>query len=79
MPNKYISEIGVKNILKYEYHGEDRSYYYKNFLSPLATYLVQFMPYWLAPNLITLLGLMANIVAAILVRYTKYMLNEFAF
>ena len=54
----YISEEGRRQLPKHQYSGCDNSYMYIYFCSPLAESLVhRFIPLWMAPNLITLLGL----------------------
>ena len=55
---QYITHEGSKRLLKYEYHGGDHSYIYKHFLTPMNNYLIQYIPYCIAPNVITLLGLL---------------------
>ena len=48
--------------------GEDRSYIYQYFASPLATYLVSnCTPTWLAPNVITIVGFLLVVFSAVLV------------
>ena len=42
---------------RFAYHGSDASLLYKYVLSPLAAFLVELLPRWVAPNLITLVGL----------------------
>jgi len=66
---KYLTPDGKKKIKEYQYKGEDRSLYYKKVLAPFASWAVQFFPYWLAPNLITLMGLFFNVVAYFLLWY----------
>jgi ethanolaminephosphotransferase len=52
----YVSEQGAKNILKYKYDGEDKSYVYRFILTPMNNWLISFVPLWMAPNLITTIG-----------------------
>jgi ethanolaminephosphotransferase len=48
-------KITLKN---YSYNGYDSSLTYKYILSPFAQFCVdQFIPIWMAPNVVTLLGL----------------------
>lgn len=52
----------LKNLLKYKYRGVDHSFISKNILSPFAQSLVDnFTPRWIAPNLITLIGLLFSV------------------
>eukprot|EP01091_Cochliopodium_minus_P011063 TRINITY_DN3072_c0_g1_i1.p1 TRINITY_DN3072_c0_g1~~TRINITY_DN3072_c0_g1_i1.p1 ORF type:complete len:378 (-),score=67.64 TRINITY_DN3072_c0_g1_i1:106-1239(-) len=66
---KYISERGLKNLDNYSYHGTDESFLGNNVLCHWWNWLVLQMPITLAPNLITFIGLLANIVAYIVVIY----------
>ena len=57
----YISERGRRELPKFRYSGSDNSYMYVYFCSPLAQLLVdRCVPLWLAPNLITLAGLLIS-------------------
>ena len=42
---------------RYEYHGADHSLLYKFVLSPLAQASLALVPSWMAPNLVTAIGL----------------------
>ena len=53
----YVSKQGAKRILRYQYSGADLSYIYRYFSSPLAAALVEYVPWWVAPNTITVSGL----------------------
>ncbi len=53
-------------LASYKYAGSDTSLIYQNLLSPLAQSCVDICPAWLAPNVITLLGLLFSILALIL-------------
>ena len=54
----------------YQYTGGDSSPVYKYVLSPIAQFCVDtFVPLWMAPNLVTLLGLLASIVSLIATLY----------
>ena len=44
-------------LANYKYKGGDMSYMYMHVLSPLAQYCVDYLPNWVAPNLITFIGL----------------------
>jgi len=63
----YLDEQRIQNMKHYKYSGEDRSFYYKFFLNPFAQKCVEHTPYWLAPNLITMLGFVLEIFATILI------------
>ncbi|KAM9982679.1 hypothetical protein ACTFIZ_007210 [Dictyostelium cf. discoideum] len=58
---KYISEKGITNLANYHYSGVDNSFCGNKFLKHWWNYCVNFTPLWLAPNIITLVGLLCNI------------------
>ncbi|KAN0053274.1 hypothetical protein ACTA71_009723 [Dictyostelium dimigraforme] len=58
---KYISEKGIANLANYHYSGVDNSFCGNKFLKHWWNYCVNFTPLWLAPNIITLVGLLCNI------------------
>lgn len=61
---RYVSPEGARNVKRYRYAGGDGSLVYRWFCSPLAEALVQrFVPIWMAPNLITCLGLAPSLLA----------------
>jgi len=61
--NWYINKAAEKNLKEYQYDGADLSILYKLALSPFAQFLVDhFVPSWMAPNLITLIGLLIQLV-----------------
>eukprot|EP00933_Yihiella_yeosuensis_P016173 TRINITY_DN13916_c0_g1_i2.p1 TRINITY_DN13916_c0_g1~~TRINITY_DN13916_c0_g1_i2.p1 ORF type:complete len:446 (-),score=52.53 TRINITY_DN13916_c0_g1_i2:109-1404(-) len=64
----YISDEGRKNLPKYTYSGSDNSLMYIYFASPLAEMMVRrFVPLWLAPNIITCLGLIPSLFGHLLI------------
>eukprot|EP00928_Gymnodinium_smaydae_P043099 TRINITY_DN28957_c0_g1_i2.p1 TRINITY_DN28957_c0_g1~~TRINITY_DN28957_c0_g1_i2.p1 ORF type:complete len:414 (+),score=44.15 TRINITY_DN28957_c0_g1_i2:76-1242(+) len=59
---QYITEDGARRVEKYRYAGSDDSFLYHYFCSPLAEFLVRTcVPLWVAPNLITCLGLLPSL------------------
>ncbi|KDO22507.1 hypothetical protein SPRG_11691 [Saprolegnia parasitica CBS 223.65] len=66
---KYVSKEGSKNLKLYSYKGNDHSLIYKHVLTPMNNLLLEYLPLWLAPNLITLLGLLAVISSHLLFLY----------
>ena len=54
----YISDSGRKRLPQYAYKGKDRSLFYAYVSSPACDWLVEFIPKWVAPNLITFVGLL---------------------
>jgi ethanolaminephosphotransferase len=53
----FLSAIAAHTLPQFQYKGEDRSLLYAYVLSPFATFCVEHTPRWMAPNLITLIGL----------------------
>ena len=62
----FLSNEECLAIKKYAYKGGDSSYIYLFILSPIAQYFVDLLPSWVAPNLITLIGLSFPVSATIL-------------
>jgi ethanolaminephosphotransferase len=59
---KYISKQGAANLKHYQYSGSDASYFYNYISNPhIYPWCLEHIPLWMAPNLITLLGLMCTI------------------
>lgn len=59
-----LSDAERSQLHSYRYTGGDSSPIYQYILSPIAKYCVRsFVPLWLAPNVVTALGLAASIVA----------------
>lgn len=56
MARRYLKGEAAKRLHAYEYKGSDNSLTYKYFLSPLAGFAVEYVPKWVAPNLLTYLG-----------------------
>jgi ethanolaminephosphotransferase len=63
----YISKQGLENLPKYKSSETvDNSILYKNIVSPVCDILVQYLPLWLAPNLITTIGGVCNVTGFLL-------------
>ena len=56
LPKKYMTREAIKALKEYKYVSGEYSYG-DRMLTPFWNYVVSFMPMWLAPNLITLIGL----------------------
>lgn len=52
----YLNEEARANLLKYKYAGGDNGLMYVYFYNPFARWIVERIPEWIAPNLITLCG-----------------------
>jgi len=64
----YLTLHARQSLPKFEYRGNDRSLLYAYILSPLAAFLVNnCTPRWVAPNLITLTGLMFMILSYLVI------------
>ncbi|KAI9320064.1 CDP-alcohol phosphatidyltransferase-domain-containing protein [Dichotomocladium elegans] len=58
----YIPDEALPNLHRYKYGGVDKSFVSRYILSKYWNALVQLFPLWIAPNLITLLGLLCVVV-----------------
>jgi ethanolaminephosphotransferase len=59
-----LSKKNLENACKYQYHGSDSSPIYKYILSPFAQFCVDaFTPLWMAPNLVTFIGLCSSMLS----------------
>lgn len=65
---KYLHERDLKSLDTYVYHGADYTLI-ENFLNPFWTWFASFFPDWMAPNMITLIGLIINVVSSLIVLY----------
>lgn len=72
----YITPSGARALVDFEYNGTDLSPIYRYVLSPFAGYLVCFLPVFIAPNVITTLGLMWIILSYLIIWCYCPMLNE---
>jgi len=60
---KYISSQGAANLHNYKYAGSDASYIYNYITNPyLYPAVLKCIPLWVAPNLITLAGLICTFI-----------------
>ena len=63
---RYISPAGAASLKQYKYAGEDRSYLYRHLLTPMNAFLVEYIPPWVAPNTITVIGLLCTLLSHVL-------------
>lgn len=57
LTRQYLSKEGEEHIKTFKYQGDDPSYMYKYYNSPIAEFVLKhFIPRWLAPNVITVIG-----------------------
>jgi ethanolaminephosphotransferase len=66
---EYISAQGAVGIKQYKYQCENTSIYYHNVSGPVAGWLVDHTPVWVAPNVLTLIGFVCVLLAYGLVWY----------
>lgn len=62
MCTPYISDEAAQLLKQYKYSGGDNGILYRYFYNPLALKLVNFLPETIAPNLITFVGFLFNVV-----------------
>ena len=65
----YIEPQYVENLVNYQYKGDDNSIYYKYIISPICNKVTNYLPNWLLPNTITVMGWILNIFSFILTIY----------
>lgn len=71
-PVMYLPQLSARELqalTEYKNRGEDRSLTYKYVMGPLYDRLVHFLPLWLAPNAVTLLGFILTVAGHILLMY----------
>jgi ethanolaminephosphotransferase len=62
----YLGKRDIEGIHKYKYAGDDQGLAYIYFYNPVVTKLVEYLPDWLAPNVITLLGFLISFIPAVI-------------
>ena len=63
---KYIEDEYIDNLIGYKYSGGDKSILYRFVINPFCNWLVNYLPKWLAPNVITVSGFFFNLFNLIL-------------
>ena len=63
-----LGKAQLQKLLEHKYTAQGSSIA-EVFLQPFWRYVVEFMPLWLAPNTITILGLAVNIITSALIMY----------
>ena len=61
-----LSKDILSNMNNFKYKSTDESIMYNKCMSPCLNYFVNFLPRWLAPNLITIISLGFNVIAAVI-------------
>jgi ethanolaminephosphotransferase len=66
----YLTKNSLKRLEKFQYSGVNISYSYNWIISPLLdNFIMKIIPLWLAPNLITILSFVFNLLALLLICY----------
>ncbi|KAI8373526.1 CDP-alcohol phosphatidyltransferase-domain-containing protein [Choanephora cucurbitarum] len=73
---KYIPEEGLPGLHKYKYSGIDKSLVSRYVLAPYWNNLIKLFPLWIAPNMITLLGLLTVVANVLTLFYYTSELGE---
>ena len=71
-----FTKADVSGLINYKYRGGDSSPIYIFILSPLAQSIVELSPRWIAPNILTLSGLLFSIVACFLTIFMNSTLDD---
>ena len=69
LQGKYIEEEYIENLINYKYSGGDNSIFYRFVINPFCNWFVNYLPKWLAPNVITVSGFFFNLFNLILTTY----------
>ena len=69
LTRKYIEDQYIENLINYENKRDDNSILYYYVVNPFCDWIVNFLPFWLAPNMITICGWFLNFLNLILTTY----------
>jgi len=58
----YLNDKAAQNLKEFKYSGGDSGFAYRYFFNPAATYLVECIPDWIAPNVLTLVGFLFTVI-----------------
>jgi phosphatidylglycerophosphate synthase len=72
----YLGTSEVQGLRAYRYKGSASSFLDVKVLGPFWTWLVEWVPLWVAPNLITLLGLVILLSSTIIIQLQTQTLQE---
>ena len=67
--SKYIEDQYITNLINYKYSGGDNSILYRFVINPFCNWFVNYLPTWLAPNVITVSGFFFNLFNLIITTY----------
>ncbi|CRL01603.1 CLUMA_CG014202, isoform A [Clunio marinus] len=68
----YLSEDELQGFDRYKYNSIDTSWLSKYVMHPFWNWCVEFVPIWVAPNLLTFSGFMLTVVNFLLIAYYDY-------
>jgi phosphatidylglycerophosphate synthase len=71
----YLSQEALSNLKKYKYQSGEYSFM-DNVLTPFWNKIVNYLPLWLAPNLVTFIGLLITIISCLLYLPSDLTLTE---
>mmetsp|Transcript_12257 Transcript_12257/g.20914 ORF Transcript_12257/g.20914 Transcript_12257/m.20914 type:complete len:458 (-) Transcript_12257:122-1495(-) len=71
----YFSEREIDALCAYKNHGADFSLSYKYIMNPMYLRAVNYLPLWLAPNCVTLIGLFGVLLPHLLTAYYSPLLD----
>lgn len=63
---KPIPQNLLENLTKFQYKSTNDSIFYNNVMSPFLNKYIVYVPTWIAPNVITLMGLLSTFLSALL-------------
>lgn len=73
---EHLSQSQLQALMDYKYRGEDRSITYKYVMGPFYNHVVNYLPMWIAPNAVTLIGFILTASAHLLLMYYSPTLTE---
>jgi len=62
----YITEEQKELVRKHKYQGVEYSIAYNYFYAPICNVIVNYIPLWVAPNLLSFIGFVLNIIPHVL-------------
>jgi ethanolaminephosphotransferase len=65
----YITKDGAEGLRQYQYRGRDLSLVYKYVLTPMNNVLINWIPLWMAPNVVTMIGVIASLSSYFMLQY----------
>ena len=66
-----LDEQAAYNLTQHKYSGSDEGIFYTYCWNPFATKMVCYLPDWIAPNTLTLLGFMHTVVPFLILFYVS--------